>query len=430
MASLRRQLLTTYAAEGVNLVCGLTFGILAARALEPAGRGVVAAAWAAAGISVMWAGLGVSKALITRLNDRADARSSAEYFGALLAMLPVMTLGAWAIMAPLLPDFPPTERWIALLVVFAAPPVMLATEAARGVLRARRRIGQLNLMVAGAALLRVAALAALWRLNAVSIAVVLGIELAYFLVIGAAAAFALRRSLAARPRFRGVPATVKLLVASGLGYQVYALVFNMIGRSGVPVTHHLLGDAPAGYYAVGSRLAEYVATFANQVVFVLLPYLAQQTNTEAMLTKTVRAARLSILFLTPAAAILAIAAPWLVPWLYGAAFAPAVPIMRMILLASCLAVVVQLLASGAVASGNMRMLNLGAVAGLATALSAMLVASGRWGATGVAAATAAGYAVTLGVLLVSLQRRAGVRPLDVLIPRPDDLRALLRRGRP
>ena len=50
--SLRNQLASTYATEGLKIVFAVAFGIISARALGPEGRGYVAAAWTAATIAV------------------------------------------------------------------------------------------------------------------------------------------------------------------------------------------------------------------------------------------------------------------------------------------------------------------------------------------------------------------------------------------
>jgi O-antigen/teichoic acid export membrane protein len=87
-------------------------------------------------------------------------------------------------------------------------------------------------------------------------------------------------------------------------------------------------DAVALYNAV-FRLVEALRLFPAAVIAVALPVICRATNARPL-------AQVSAIVTTAAvaaSAILSVVAPWLVPFLYGTSYAPAVPAFRILLLA-------------------------------------------------------------------------------------------------
>lgn len=426
MASLRNQLLTTYAAEGVNLVSGLAFGIMSARALEPAGRGVVAAVWAVVTIGMMISGLGVAKSLVSRLNDRDIQLTSSDYYGGLIVLLPVLSLIAWGIIIPFAPVFSEEARPLLWFILILIAPVMLATEFARSVLRARRRIYILNGITAGAAIARVGVLGTLWYLDKASILTVLMIETGYWMLIGVLACFALADSLKRSPHFSNVLAVIQSLLSYGLMFQAYSTLFNMVNKINIPVLNAISGAEITGYFAVSVRFAEYLGIFTNQILFILIPFLAQKEDKLAAFQYAIKLTRISVVFLVPAGIAMVAAADWCIPLLYGEAFAPSVAPFRVMVLAIVTATLFQLTGIAAVATGKLKMVTACAGIGLCVNAILMFILIPYFGALGAAMAAVAGHITSLTTHLIALKLWFGVAVADVLLPTHRDFRDVRR----
>ncbi|MEN3977217.1 oligosaccharide flippase family protein [Emcibacter sp. SYSU 3D8] len=426
MARLRDQLLSTYAAEGINLISGVVFGIMSARALEPEGRGVVAAAWAAVSISTLISSLGIGKSLISRLNDSDSGLTAADYLGGVLALMPVVMMLGWAVLFSMAPNFPPEQRILGWVLIALAIPVVFVSDMVRSVLRARRRIFWLNLTVSGGAVLRVAVMGLLWMLGVISIGAVLVIEIGFHAVIAAVGCWSLRGALLNGPRMGAVTGAVKAMLGYGILFQLYSLLFNMINRVNVVMLEKITGAEAAGYFAIGARLAEYMGTLTMQISFVMIPYLAQQRDKSDAVQRAMDLVRMSVLVLVPAGVVLMLVAGYLIPILYGSAFVSSVAICRTMIPGIVAAVLFQLASMPAVAAGRMRLVTMCSAIGFAVNGVAMLILTPRWGAVGAAAAATLGYVSLLGAHLLTLRLSMGISPIDVLIPKRSDFMAVRR----
>lgn len=425
---LRHQFAMTYATEALNLVCSFAFGVLAARALEAAGRGQAAAAWTVLTIGVIVFGFGVTKALVSRLNIRDGELTTSHYYAALIILLPAQVVASWVLITILFPQLPSSAQFIAYGVVMVAAPVSLATDIVRSIHRARRRIWVINVGTAASAIGRVSILLALWSSNSVTVTSVLMIELGALCLSGGIAIWCLRGPLIShRPIFdRALPAVLSLL-KYGIVFQFYSVSLALISRSNVLALSYSSGDAAAGQFAVAARLSEYVGTFANSASLVILPFLAQAATGVLRVNTSSLVCRLVVLTLVPTGVILVLTAPLLVPFLYGPTFEEAIGPLQIMVAASFCATLFQF--SGGVALATGKMLPLAGIASFALVLNllAMAVLIPSLGALGAAWAALFAYACALLANCLYLKFRHGVRLVDLFVVRLDDLRLLKKK---
>jgi O-antigen/teichoic acid export membrane protein len=426
MARLRDQLLATFVAEGVNLVSGVVFGIMAARALAPEGRGIVAAAWSAVTISVLVSGLGVSKSLVSRLNDRTSGFNTIDYYSGLIVLSPLIVLFGWGVLFPLMPDFPPDARKIALAIIALAVPVIFLSDVVRSILRARRRIYLLNATSSAAAITRVIVMGVLWYLGKVSIVTVLMIEVGFHAFIGIVGSWALRHKLLNRPGFTAAIGAIRSMLSYGTPFLIYSLLLNLVNRLNVLIVERLSSAEEAGYFAIGIRLAEYLGTITLQISFVFVPYLAQMPHKTAALSRAADVTRTSMLFLGPAAVVLVITANTLIPALYGSAFAAAAPVSQIMALGVLAATVFQFSGIAAIASGDLRVITTCAAIGFVLNMALSFILIPHFGAMGAALSATMAHTASLTAHVLVLWIRSGISPWATLIPKRTDVVTVLR----
>lgn len=228
------------------------------------------------------------------------------------------------------------------------------------------------------------------------------------------------------PRIR--PVRVELGAAGrSASYSARSYLGTLAGylhtRQDVLVLGWLAGASAVGLYSVGVSFAEmmwYVPAALGAAVLAKAP----RSSDSSAVDYVTRSTRVSVLLMVILGAAALVAVPFLVPAVYGRAFAPATWAFVVLL-------------PGAFADGVMRpvwsyfasreriywresvlvtLLNL--------ILNLLLVP--RAGFLGAAAASSLSYAIFAALLLGYFVRDAGVRLADLLVPRRDDARTLWR----
>lgn len=430
MSGIRKQLFSSFFAEGIRFLSALVFGVIAARVLEPSGRGIVAAAWAAVTIGSMVANLGISKSLVSRLNDKTSVFRYDEYFGALLFAIPVMTGIGLLVLWIVLPSFPVTERTAMYCIVMLAIPVILSTQLAHGILRAERKIILLNRVSIIVSVIRVAVLIILWLIERVTVQTVLAIELGFWSVTGGLLFIKLFQDHSWRPSFVRWHQAILDLLRYGLLFQIYSLLFNLQLKVTIPILNNLAGDESTGQYVVGARLAEYIWMVANQVNFVMVPYLAQQKEGHLTMDYACTMTRLGILFLVPSALILIVISPWFVGVLYGASYYPAVTPFRLLMPGMVAACLFQLSSSQGVAQGRLWAVTIISGIGLVVNIFLNYTLIPLWKESGAALALTCSYTLILVLLTAYLAYREDLLIRDFFLPmRKDIIKVWRSRGR-
>lgn len=425
--SLRRQLASTYLAEAVKFAAAIAFGVISARALEPTGRGLVAAAWTAVTIGTMIANFGVGKALITRLNEHTQGLDARDHYGALILYLPVATIAGIVTVALIAPEFSHGERLLAWTILGLANVVCLATPLVMSVLRARRRITELNVIGVTASLARLGVLVAFWLADGITVIAVLLIELLYWALLCLASAYLLRQSLFRRPRFDRSSGALRSLIGYGFSFQVYSLMFGIAIKMMIPWVQNVSGSDAAGYLSVSARLAEYLGTLSNQILFVMVPFLAQMRTQESMREYSLLLCRTGIVVLVPLVLFLVVASRPIIVGLYGAAFEPSVQLFRILIVGSLFGVLFQFLTAGPVAKGAFRGAWIGAGTGLLAASLLMLCLVPSLSHVGAAGAVALGYVTTFVVYVLYTARSERIVLSAFLLPTKTDIRRIFRR---
>ncbi|MCL6608975.1 MAG: oligosaccharide flippase family protein [Geminicoccaceae bacterium] len=414
---MRRAWLGTVATNAAILVSGMATGIFAARLLGPADRGLLAAV-------MMWpqtiaglASLSLGEALVAR---RATASVGPERLVASgnAAALAAGVLGL-ALGAPLLPWLlgPEREAAFALATLYLAGFIPLSAFAVVLVAadQAERRFTRLNFVRLGPSWFYLGGIGLLWLADAVSVATLVAAAW-----LGAALTTAIqihlaRRAVLARPDL----AEIRALLALGARFHVGAVLALLAGQADRMLLLLLFDDATVGHYVVAWTFASSgLATVTNAVSFVLLPVLAAEPDRGRARALLATGLRRTALFLYLGVAASLAVTPLLLPLLFGAAFADAVPAAMLLLLATVSLTLRQTVVRCLRAFAEARI----AVTSEAAALLAFLLTAGPLalasGANGIAAATIAGNLAGLVLCARHLARAHGIPASAWLAPGP------------
>jgi enterobacterial common antigen flippase len=418
--------LGTLATNAAILLCGLATGVLSARLLAPEGRGVLAAVLFWPHLITSLALFSLPVATIFRRGRRDVDRAAVAATAAWLA-LGLSAIGALAgyLALPFLLRGSAAGPLAQLYLLMFLPFNFLAL-ALLALDQGDLRFFRYNLTRLLPPAVYLVGLLVLWALGAVSVAACL---CASWLGTAAAAMVRLygsRHALRARPSL----SEARRLLAFGArlhGAGVLAVLLALADRF-VVVT--FWDDRSLGLYVVALTLATAglnLVTGAFNVL--LLPRLTQARDAAAQRRIMGETLRYLSLLLTVGTAVLLLLCPWLLPFLFGDAYAGATGLCLMLLLAYLPMALRQVIVHGLCGTGDWRprivaqALALGAFAALVWPLARLL------GLLGIPTALLVADVVALACLLAFLRRRLQLSPPECCGLSPTTVRHVWWHGR-
>jgi O-antigen/teichoic acid export membrane protein len=416
----RRAWLGTVATNAAILVSGMATGILAARLLGPADRGLLAAV-------MMWpqtiaglATLSLGEALIAR-RATGPGRPEGSVVSALCAALGAACL-ALPIGIEVLPSLLGEERasvvGLAILYFVAFLPLSAIGTVLVGLEQAERRFQRLNFVRLGPTLFYLGGIGLFWLADAVSVATLvaaawLGAALTTVIQIHLA-----RRDVVLRPDL----AEIRALLALGARFHLGAVLGLLAGQADRMLLLLMFDDATVGQYVVAWTFASSgLATVTHAVSFVLLPILAAEPDrarARALLTTGLR--RTALFLYLGVAASLAVT-PFLLPLLFGKPFTDAVPAAMLLLLATVPLTLRQTVVRCLRAFAEARIAVTSELAALLAFLLLAAPLAWAFGANGIAAATIGGNLAGLVLCALHLANAHGIAASAWLAPGPSML---------
>lgn len=338
----RRPLALGLLASAAVQTLGAGTGVLAARALGPHDRGVLAAALLWPQTLILLGGLGIAEAVTVHLarpsssaeQDEVDGRTGrATVLGAALAISAVQAGALLALGLALLPLV--GGRLLPEATALAVPalaliPIYLTTVTLMAALAGLHRFATfhaLRLLIGGGYALALVALVLGGRLTPLTA------MLAY---IGAHLLAGLMAACTLRPRFHpaGWCRAARSLLSYGLGGHVGTLGAAVCERADQAAVAALLPPARLGAYLAATSLTAPIGLVGAAVAVTALPVVAGAPHGEARTTAArryvFRTVALALLLGVPLAA----GAPWLVEWWFGPAFREAATPARILAFAA------------------------------------------------------------------------------------------------
>ncbi|BCX19567.1 MAG: hypothetical protein KatS3mg117_3249 [Geminicoccaceae bacterium] len=425
---IRKAWFNTVIANLLLLVTGMATGVLSARLLGPEGRGLLSAVTFWPMLVAGLATLSLPEAIVARSatigRDAGAVGISALLLGLLAGASAVMILAPALtyLLGPERADF----RILALCFAIGWVPVWNANAMLVGLDQASQRFFIVNLLRIAPSALYLAGLCSLWITGNVSVR-----AFAWAMLAAAVLTLALRLLFGWR-RLLGVPdkTTLAALLSVGLRFHAHAVLFLLASQADRMVLLLAFSDADIGHYVVATTFAQSgLAAVTSAVSFVLFPAMAAEPDrarARALLALWLRRTVLLLYVVVPPS--LAIT-PWLLPFLFGPAFADAVPIAATLLLAMIPLALRETIIRCVRAFGEARV----GVASEGASLAVFVLAVGplmlAGGPIGIAAARLLGQLAGLFVCAQHLASRHDIVPSTWLLPGREGVADALAIGR-
>jgi O-antigen/teichoic acid export membrane protein len=400
-------------AFGVRLVLVAVAGVALSRALNPDGRGTYYVIVTIASTATVLGHLSIGQASVAFWSsDRAAIPTNNLVLGPLLGVLAAVSTGL--VIAFITPDVVPASARPLLFLALATVPIAVATIHLGNVVLLLGEVSAVNRAMLASALLQCGSLVAFGISGDLSTAAVIWI----WAVSGAVPLMFYLQVV--RPHLcRGDFGLARRLVGRGLRYQVGLVALNLLRRVDVLILNALAPGSPVGLYTLAVSVGEVTQVATNALAQVVLSDQAGK-NLERATGLTVKSVRASMVMAACLVGAMCVAAPWVVPFLYGTDFRGSVP--------AIFALAPGLLAVSATRSIVPYLLRLDRpwlVSGtsfLALLLNVVLnlFLIPRWGIVGCACASSASF-LALAACQVAWFTRATGTPIAALLPGRDDL---------
>lgn len=398
--------LFTFGFRLLNVVCAAALGILTARLLGPTGKGLYTLPMVQAAIVVsLFAGLNsaTSYFLLNRRSGRSVLRpvfivASVFFVGAAVGVLAVAAIG---------------HQWWAALPAIASLPSYIAINICTGYVIGIKRVRFATTLSMATTMLTLVLMATGMFLIARTYTVAITVWLLGNWIVGSAAITAMVWHSRRLPTGQPPPVREYAVFAAKVG--AVSLVSLLNYRADLYIVALLLKPAFLGMYAVAVSAAESLLIPTQVAALVTSPHVGS-FHEPAASRLTARCVRNNLLIALCVCGVLFVVAPDLVRLLYGPAFAPATPALRVLLVG------VVALSLGAPLS-NYFTLKLGrpevpmTLAGISAAvcITVAYLATPRLGLVGAAMASTIAYVLGQagGIVVFSRTTKIGLRELMV-----------------
>lgn len=388
---------------------------IVARAIGPAGRGETAAAIALFHIVPVVLAFGVP--LVVRRRSATTDGRQAIATARLIAIIGIIPAGGAALLISslLLGEFDPVSRTVATVGIAAAPMVM-SWMCDVGVLIAHARyraVFAMQIIQPVAYLTLILAIALLGIANTATV-------LACYLS-GLLATF-ITGLVLVRGEWRGAVKRLPGVTREGTKFAGAALAETASNRLDQAIALPLLGATQAGLYAVATTIVTIPLALGQALGAAYFTPIARAEPGSARMGLQQQAARSAFAVAPLAFIAMCIAAPLIVPLLFGAEFADAVPVVWIASLGGIAMTSGYVLSMALAADGRGVRMTIAQTVGLALGLGALFVLGPVLGALGAAVASSLGY------LLMLMMLAKGMRaPVRTLVPRVADVREAITR---
>ena len=398
---------STYGTRLVVLAAGFLIGIVSARGLGPAGRGIYAATVTSAALIVQFGNFGLSSAIlyfVSRRQRRSGTFLAVAWIAgtALLALcLPVHVILRRAGIAP-----------AASLLVALWAPALLAALLQEQIFLGLKRFHQYNAMqLGGRSLGLLAAVVAVWLHPGDPFAFVVSQLLTDVVALFAGLILLLATGLGPRLHPISVGPVAHLAWRAA---PVLIIPFLLI-RSDILLMQVFRGPAETGLYSVAAQLIDTLlllpATFA-QVLFVSL------AKSRDAASETARAGRFVLGALSLLALLMAVGGRWALPLLFGRRFEPSYGPLLVLLPGAVLLGFQTIVGQYFGFKGYPRFLATYWLVGFALNLGINLYAIPNFGAMGAAASSTVCYAAVTFLILRRFARVTGLPMRSLWARRP------------
>lgn len=420
-----RESFWTLTSRVVLLVINVALTVMTAQLLGPAGRGAYALLGSYLSVMVLLGGLGIGQANVVFGARHPELRAGLAWnsivAGAVLGAL-MVPLGV-ALARLFRPAFAQVTSTQLLLVLGACVPFLIAQFLCQFLLGVQRLGAYNGLMVLQGAAALALMVGLLFRPSVdVALIAILGAHLVWS--AGTVLVVVRAGELSGPPRLDIALLHRSFSFGAGVYLGTVAQYFN--SRLSLFLVSALAAPEAVGQYSIAVYLSEVLLQVTTAFQIVLLPRVSADTHaSDADAARQVsRISALGFAATTVLAFVLACLARPLLSTLFGGQFLPALPALFILLPGVVLFSIANVLVSFVIGRGRPMLSLMASIAGVVSGAGLSFVWIPRFGIAGAAAATAAGYAASTGVMIAVYCRMSGERPWHTFLPSFKELRQL------
>jgi len=416
------------------LLAGIGSGVTLARSLGPAGRGELAAVLLWSGILGLFGDMGLGFAFSYysgKMKERIDEFWTLSISSGLL-IGGVLALAGWIA----IPHFVHPLRGMSqrgdLGWALLSIPVILANGFQSYLLLGRNLVRDYNLIRITNAVSYLIIVMATSAIHPTARNFVIAYLLAQLCGLTLCTVLVIRR-FHPRPRFER--SLVRKLLSYGLKTQVASLAAQTNLRADQAIMSIVLQPAQFGLYVVAVSVSGVLSPLMNALTVVILPRTTHAESELAGVLLVARHVKLACLLSIPVIAVAVLLMPWVLPMLFGHAFAPAVLTAQILVVASLFQGLNAMLGNSLRGLGHPSLPALGEGAGMLITVSLLFLLLPGFGIAGAAVASLCAYSFVAIAEFILVARVAGMSSRHLALSSAGDplleksrqvLRALLR----
>ncbi len=394
-----RNVLGTGTRQAMQVVLGLVFSITVARVLGPEGNGQYAVSILLPALLIQFMNLGIPSANVVYIGSgtvNAKVATVASWSLSLMVAAAGVAIGLIAIFLLNTTVFSDVPALYVIVALLGFPPA-LHTAFSLSILHGSKSFGRFNVLgVVQPAITVSAGIVALLVFEA-GVFGAIGAYTAGQFVAGLVATVLVRQltgKLLARRRLTDVLTHIRRAFGYGWKAHLSNITTFLSYRLDILLLNSLAGTGVAGLYVVAVRIVEQLWILSAPISTVLLPSMAAWNLTgDRFPGRTASLARITLMFSLPAALVLALLSPLLVPAVFGEAYRDSVPPL-LVLLPGIILMAAGRITSNDIASRKRPELNLYvALATLISNIGLNVLWIPRHGALGAAMATSLSYCI-------------------------------------
>lgn len=391
---------------------GVVSSVVAARLLGPLGRGELAAIILWPTFLAFLFGMGNTQSIVFHTGKRrfeiSEIWTSALVMGATLSAFALM-VGFWVIPI-VLRQYSPDVRHLARLFL-ACVPLIWMTGIPTSLMQGRLEMGCFNLLRLVCPAIYAAGLLLLYFLNRPFIQDAILFQVLGFVALDLYGFWLIFRKL--RPHWKWNSRALRSLLDFGWKTQVGNLASYVNQRMDQLLLTLFVPPRDLGFYVVAVTVSMSVGFFPQAAGMVTL---ATGSNSDSEQTRRVIARSFATTFLVLAigCAALYVLCPWLIPFAFGASFAPAVTACRILLPGAVALGLNQVLFSGARALDHPALPSYAEGLGVAITSVSLYLLLPHYGFIGAAIASTLAYVGSLALMLAVCASRMRLGPMRLL----------------
>ncbi len=404
--------MTTVAARTLNLACGVLTGVLAARLLGPQGRGDLAALVLWPTTLVFFVSMGTNQAIVFCMGKKKFTLSELWTMSTVIGLgqSALAVLGGLAIIPFALRHYPHDVGILALAVLFSSPFIILGGYPAN-LLQGRLDLTSFNLIQLAAPFSYALSLTVLAILHAANLREVVACMVASCVVAFVFGYFLLRKKADLRISWNA-GACLDMLKFGGktqLG-NISNYVNRFVDQLLLSI---LVPPRDLGLYVVAVTVS-LALNFLPQAAGIVTLAAGSNADEAGAIAVIGRSFRVSLCCLSSGCAALFMAAPILIPRVFGAAYLGSILPCRILLPGAVAVGLSQVLYDGARSLGDPALASYSEGCAVLVTVVCLYIFLPWFGIVGAAIASTLAYLSSLCVTLTLYKRRFGVKPTQLL----------------